>query len=145
VVQERMLSSRTLQFGNNQIFRQCREVEACETLPREIPQDFIHFGDRDGDGFKRWMQLDSGAMSIASEPYDPWGHAVEVYTRTLLTKSQDKLIAISGIARKTSLILNDVYLAGLWTNNLISGLLWKVTKKSKSMGLYPRERQYIEL
>lgn len=126
VVQERMLSPRTLQFGKNQIFWQCREVEACETLPKEIPQDFIYFGDRDGDGFKRWMQPDSGARSIALGPYDPWGHVVEVYTRTLLTKSQDKLIAISGIARKMSLTLDDVYLAGLWRNNLINGLLWKV-------------------
>jgi hypothetical protein len=59
-------------------------------------------------------------------PYDEWGKVVEVYSRTRLTKPDDKLIALSGIAKMMSAEIKDVYVAGMWRKNLASQLLWRV-------------------
>ena len=66
-------------------------------------------------------------------PLDPmidsfilWHGIVQTYTKCLLTKNQDKLVAISAVARQFQLILKDEYKAGLWRRHLAQHLLWKV-------------------
>lgn len=46
----------------------------------------------------------------------------------LLTRPEDKLVALSGLVKEISLILNDNYLADLWKNRFASQLLWSVSK-----------------
>ncbi len=55
--------------------------------------------------------------------YAYWNGIIDVYTRSSLTRQEDKLIALSGIAQEMSILLNDEYLAGLWKNNVSSQLL----------------------
>ena len=38
VVQERLLAPRTLHFGRDQLFWECRTFEACESFPGGLPQ-----------------------------------------------------------------------------------------------------------
>lgn len=63
-----------------------------------------------------------------------------MYTRCLLTKSEDKLPAIAGIAKRFASVLQDEYLVGLWRRELTTTLLWQVlsigTKKCKSATTY---------
>lgn len=66
-----------------------------------------------------------------------WGVLIEVYTTTSLTFPGDKLIAISGVAKKYRQDLNDEYIAGMWRKDLANWILWYV-KPSPS----PRPQTY---
>jgi hypothetical protein len=74
--------------------------------------------------------LDGDYVSLQTEK---WWAIVRLYSSRLLTKSSDKLIALSGIAMRTQykLIEQGVdvdYIAGLWSGPyLVTGLLWYVS------------------
>ena len=54
-----------------------------------------------------------------------WYIMIWQYTKRDLTKGDDKLPALSGLARRFSKKLgNDTYVAGLWKNDLLRGLGW---------------------
>ncbi|KAF2118166.1 hypothetical protein BDV96DRAFT_488974 [Lophiotrema nucula] len=60
-----------------------------------------------------------------------WKRIVEVYSRTAITKSEDKLVALSGMAGWMARRIGTpaqpaTYVAGLWTLHLASQLLWRV-------------------
>jgi hypothetical protein len=63
---------------------------------------------------------------VSQVPKDEWDwtDVVNAYSRRALSKSEDKLLAISGIAEKWAEATGDEYLAGLWRRNLPLGLLW---------------------
>ncbi|EPE33473.1 hypothetical protein GLAREA_06486 [Glarea lozoyensis ATCC 20868] len=56
--------------------------------------------------------------------YEIWYKAVEEYTRRDLTVKSDKLPAISALAQIFQDSTGDQYLAGLWSGDLLRGLLW---------------------
>ncbi|KAK3652436.1 hypothetical protein LTR56_005146 [Elasticomyces elasticus] len=56
-----------------------------------------------------------------------WRTSVEGYTQCSLTKQRDKLVAIAGIANMVQVALNEVYFAGLWQENLVEQLAWRVS------------------
>lgn len=53
---------------------------------------------------------------------------MDIYTRSSLARSEDKLIAVSGLVKEISSILNGSYVAGLWKNRFAIQLLWSVFK-----------------
>ncbi|KAJ3454437.1 hypothetical protein MRS44_018331 [Fusarium solani] len=63
-----------------------------------------------------------------------WSLIVRIYASTLLTKSADKLIALSGIAKRFAALMNDTYIVGMWHKKLASQLLWYVGDHSQSDG-----------
>lgn len=136
VVQERILSPRILHFGAQQLFWECHEMEACESFPAGLPEspDPLTFIVRTGlkrikpavkDGTQSEMTKTSEESRLDGYAY--WDGIVDVYSRSALTRQEDKLIALSGIAQEMNVLLNDEYLAGLWKNHLPSQLLWSVT------------------
>ena len=136
VVQERILSPRILHFSMQQLFWECHEMEACESFPGGLPEapDPMTFIVRTGlkrikpsvkDKTHNEMRKTSKESRLDGYAY--WDGIVDVYSRSSLTRQEDKLIALSGIAQEMSLLLNDDYLAGLWKNHLPSQLLWIVT------------------
>ena len=70
------------------------------------------------DGFKR-LDIDS-----CSQGPETWSNIVRTYTSSALTKPDDKLVAISGLAKKVQSRFGGQYLAGLWRESLASQLLW---------------------
>ncbi len=123
VVQERALAPRVLCYGQQQLFWECLEMDACETYPDGIP-----FSNP-----RRWKDLylhTEIRRMVALEPetkqmlYNYWRETLRVYTGCGLTKAEDKLVAISGLAKKVQSYLGDEYLAGLWKESLPSDLLW---------------------
>ena len=134
VMQERLLSPRVLHYGRDQILWECGELEACETYPDGLPKPL--FTSR--SGFKLDPELrrvryqiqgDCGdcAKSDPDVSYrETWTSIVNGYSVTGLTKEEDKLVAISGIAKRMQSLLDDVYLAGLWRKDLPFQLLWSV-------------------
>lgn len=140
VVQERILPPRTLHMGQSQIFWECDEGVACEFWLDAVPKAFE---DPFGSMFRNIQEElhkaqvkpsttgAANALSVSeyrhpAPTYTLWGLVVEHYTKCKLTKSQDKLVAISGIAKLFQAFLpGDNYLAGLWKNDLAYGLLWR--------------------
>lgn len=52
-----------------------------------------------------------------------WHRFVRSYTGRELTNPKDRILALSGIAKKYPAALEDTYLAGLWKNSLLKELL----------------------
>jgi len=53
-----------------------------------------------------------------------WYEITNQYTRRKLTFPSDRLPAIAGIAKKIHRKTGYLYVAGLWKEDLIAGLLW---------------------
>lgn len=123
VLQEMLLSPRILHFGENQIYWQCQELQACEALPTGMPTaTSMPLGMIDYRGIKKRFnsQLNLCKMGV-------WNTVVEMYSQRSLTKTEDKLVALSGIASEMQSTLSDGrYLAGLWQADLPFQLLWHI-------------------
>ncbi len=60
------------------------------------------------------------------------GSIVKAYTAASLTYEKDKLVAISGIAARMQILLDDQYLAGLWWRDLAGELMWCTRDKNST-------------
>jgi hypothetical protein len=60
-----------------------------------------------------------------------WGKILKAYSRSLLTYGDDKLVALSGIAKRQQDAMSDEYIAGMWRKWLPSQLLWSVANCRK--------------
>jgi hypothetical protein len=121
VLQEWLLARRTLHFGEKMVYWECREMTASEYDPEGIelqkrPFKIPYtFGGTSTDGveiLKLWMKL------------------VMKYSGTSITRSEDKLIAISGISKEFDRLFRSAkqecqYLAGMWSMDLVYQLLWR--------------------
>jgi hypothetical protein len=106
-----------LQF--DEIIDRCRMRELNEAEGRMLRQARLHQG----------IDPDSHIPRIYM--FELWKNIIETYARTTLSKPEDKLVALSGIARRMAGKLGKGgkparYLAGLWRPYLASQLLWKV-------------------
>lgn len=156
VVQERLLAPRTLHFGSKQLFWECREASCCEMHPESV---FCFKDDDDGDnggaaGDRQksdhpflWKQLlDAPDQRHTSDPYEQlftdWNMLIGYYVSRQLTVSNDKLIALSGMANDMKARLQQLrpgphrYLAGLWEEKLMNTLMWSVTVPAKRASQY---------
>ena len=59
-----------------------------------------------------------------SNIYRRWGSILQEYNGRCLTKLEDMLPALSGMAKVVAELIGDQYLAGLWKRNLFLDLLW---------------------
>jgi hypothetical protein len=142
-LQERLLSPRTLHYGTNQMYWECQECllaedgayfqPDCRTLPtfRDLPLK------EPSDGLAK-LNISENALSTRSEramatsvSNQLWSYAwtrlIEEYSRRELTRAEDKLPALAGIARTISACSGDTYLAGLWRGSILETLLWRVS------------------
>ena len=132
VVQERFLSRRTLHFGAQQIFWECHELDGCEAYPRGFPpairnaNTLNHFKDIQ---LTRHVVSNTAGLRIVTY-YPQWERIIDAYTLSNLTKSTDKIIALSGIAAEMESLYGDEYLAGLWRRYLPELLMWTVSWES---------------
>ena len=143
VFQERLLSRRVLHFGKDQILWECRETCCCETFPhglhpalRERSQFATNLS------YSSWRQGELGislsyhrdnVINSGGAPDENlvqywnmriWQAITASYSQCQLTRSHDKLIALSGIAKDMSRVLKDDYLAGNWKSHLPEVLMW---------------------
>jgi hypothetical protein len=120
VVQELLLSRRILHMGRSQISWECYESNACEEYPGGIPS-FM-------ENVMRKTSLEEMSL-VPSKPSIhwkvTWTGVVYKYTSCCLTKPEDKLVALSGIAKIWQAASQDEYIAGLWRKGLATQLLWK--------------------
>lgn len=139
-LQESILPNRILHFAreiswecNTHCQCQCRrsdyslvKVQCCGILKaRTQPSNYVY--DEDHDKSREIMHFLSSRT--VESVYWAWQTIVEYYTKRQLTNHADKLSALSGLAQ---LAIDShgfdatAYLAGLWRNTLVKGLLWHV-------------------
>jgi Heterokaryon incompatibility protein (HET) len=122
-LQEKLLSPRVLHFGQEQMFWECAEQLACETFPSGMPMGMKY------EHLKvayAMLKIKGSIMEDIADTQAFWYEIVEMYSRCFLTKSHDKLIALSGVVRRFQQMSDDRYFAGLWEQNLACQLLWIV-------------------
>jgi len=120
VKQERILSPRTIHYDGDQMLWECHESRACES---GVPESAFVVQHRIWDGRLR-LEGDEQQTSRRSWWWD-WYDLVESYTTHGLTKGEDKLPALSGMAQTLESATGGSYVAGLWRDHLPFGLLWR--------------------
>jgi hypothetical protein len=122
-LQERLLSRRNVFFGQDQLHWECQSVRWSEST-RLVEQEFTGIL----AGVSSLRSLSSLQTDDFANIFKLWYALVELYTKRELTNSDDKLPALSGLAKVISGAilggLGDSYVAGLWRQDLPRGLLW---------------------
>lgn len=171
VLQERVLSPRTLYFGRDHLFWECITLSTSDVFPdgspfplTNSPKSLFRCQDRDSSrggkevastiwsdairyqasdipiqGYHLWNIPDGLSVLEGSfaRNYKPWHGLVERYTKCQVTNANDKLVAISGLAKEVSKQVSDQYIAGLWLKNLLRDLLW--ARYSSEAGANPSQ------
>jgi hypothetical protein len=141
VVQERALSPRILHFGRQQLFWECRGLKASDVFPRGLP-DIVAVGEP--CGWSGSVLKNNVFHLLRKEDYRKhkrWQDLVQYYSGASLTRTSDKLVAISGMASKVQRALGDNrYLAGLWERALPGQLLWSTVNPREATGLFLKYR-----
>ena len=117
MLQERLLSPRSVYFGKKQIFWACGELEACEAFPsgaNYVPTGPHNDVSMDKKGVQRLLNPRVKlAQGEAPGMAESWARIVKMYSSSHLTHSTDKLVALSGIAEPVQRYIGGEYLAGL--------------------------------
>jgi hypothetical protein len=134
-LQERLFSNRVLFFSKNQVFWECNAGYRLESL---------HFACTNSSSWKGTIGgLSRGIgkmdLKVIEKPkaYKWWYKILDSYCSRSLTFPLDKLPAISGIAAMLQKITSDVYLAGLWQNDISSGLAWRCWSGDRDLERLP--------
>lgn len=112
-LQEHIMPQRTLYITSKQLLWECRHCRLSEDNYPQKQGDLLYpicdYG----------FPLDATAIIIMW-----YRRVVEDYTRRQLTYEKDKLVALSALARATYLNRHIGYVAGLWRDCIVPGLLW---------------------
>jgi hypothetical protein len=134
IFQEWLLSKRLLWYTPTGLFFECRTGS-----PRTACQERIEFEAAKPD-VRSYLQLKASFDYTNVSILQFWYQALEVYSACFLTKpDQDRLLAVAGLAEEVRQILvnfkqevateaeiqNEMYLSGLWLNDIHHGLLWE--------------------
>jgi hypothetical protein len=116
--QERLLPKRVLHFAKDAFCLECRTRDYTE-----FNQPGTASGNRttwfENDGHRLLRELPK-----QDRLYLRWYALVERYCLRDFTYAKDKLAAIAGLAQEMAGFVDDVYLGGLWKNDLCRGLMW---------------------
>ncbi|EMD65158.1 hypothetical protein COCSADRAFT_181104 [Bipolaris sorokiniana ND90Pr] len=130
VYQERMLAPRILHFSKHQIFWDCTEMSACETLPAGLPLPLDQQSARDRHWRGRLQESTRGTKLLSGVNDDSlddlWRSTVRDYTSLDLTNQTDKRMAIWGVVKRLREIRSEEYVAGMWEGALEEQLGWRV-------------------
>ena len=121
VVQERFLAPRVLHFSSRQLIWECRSKFAMETIPSGLPDVLMWKNARFKQSVLFQRQVYDGWAF-----YRFWNNIVEVYSDCNLTRTEDRPIALLGMAKALAPVVNDIYICGMWQRFLVPSLLWRV-------------------
>lgn len=166
VVQERMISSRTLAYTENSVHWECREYDATQKEPNLVRRllkddsDKLPTHPKDIFGFLRDFRINGESEDSASDlhefvdfddgligerdSYEPflktWWQFLELYTPCNLSHEADKFLAMNGVAAVTQRHTRLRNTWGLWRNFLEHELLWSIDPQGPPSGRPKRWR-----
>ncbi|RSM14990.1 hypothetical protein CEP52_001009 [Fusarium oligoseptatum] len=109
VMQERLLSPRTLYFTSQELVWECRTRNICQCSP------ILGGFQAQVSGFPNNSKLQPVEAHLdTSALVSKWYEVVEIYTHLKLTHPGDKLMAIDGIAQYMAPMRESQHFAGLW-------------------------------
>ena len=113
-LQERLLSRRIIHFIREEMVFECLYGRKCE-CGGIVPTY----------GISLWRPPILYPLGAAPTDILLWRYAIMEYTRRALTKSSDRLHAISGLAHFMSNGRWGKYIDGMWENDLVNQLMWR--------------------
>jgi hypothetical protein len=130
-LQESILSHRCLTYSTVNLYWSCLELPYAHSVPGSV---IFHEGGTTGgwqhvahrlpntshDSRSRENFFDGNWLEI----WKFWRVVVEEYTRRELSDPKDKLHAVAGIATEIEKLCGAEYMAGLWKQDLLAGILW---------------------
>ncbi|KAI0443967.1 heterokaryon incompatibility protein-domain-containing protein [Xylaria telfairii] len=121
VLQERVLSPRTLHFTEHQVYWECWQYHQGEDL------EYQYLGVMKKQAYP--VELSPGSLLCDSPTHSSrllqgWWHMSSDYTSRGLTYQVDKLIAIDGLVQKLASRLQISYIKGIWKEFLHPSVLW---------------------
>jgi hypothetical protein len=127
VAQERILSKRVMHFTSSQVFWECLENQSSEVFADSLPS-WTHDLNPDSQSLKKHICRDMKAQTEEQlmDIYTGWQWFLHTYSQCQLSVESDKLVAISGIAKKISDLTGDKLIYGLWESCFLEDLLWTV-------------------
>lgn len=144
--QEAILSTRAVLFTSQEMRWECNTCRECQcgkvskAFPAVLDPDETEY-----ELYRSWRLDDFFPATTIDEAYDQWRSMYAFYTLRILTNDSDRLVALSGLARRFANIVEakfppkgETYLAGIWRNSLPRGLLWHV--ESKKLSNVPNRR-----
>ncbi|TVY83157.1 hypothetical protein LSUE1_G006943 [Lachnellula suecica] len=122
--QERLLSRRTLLYSTHELRWECNQLRLCECRHNSLTS-------RANSSHPYAIEPSLSAPPTRTDIYAHWHLQIaKRYAKRKLTKPEDKLPALSGVAHRMSRLLDDQYIAGLWRNDLFGGMLWQTETNS---------------
>ena len=131
-VQERFMAPRLLHFAQRELFWECKTHFASESWPSLTDSNVRHISSFETN-FKQLNSTQNGCwlnchQAEGCSVLKAWVRVTETYSAGALTRADDKLIALAGMARCFAPLFGSAYLAGLWKRHLPYLLLWKAEK-----------------
>jgi len=153
-LQESWLSARVLIYGEGPLRWKCLSGEKIDgyepgsqfgllSVIAENRQRFFPEKDNIPGNAESSSDLLSTVQSWRAGDHDivrRWISLVETFSKRNLTKPEDKLPALSGIATEFHKISQDDFYAGLWKSRMIEQLLWHQVNDDPPRGLPPSYR-----
>lgn len=126
VLQERLLSPRTLYYGSDMIYWECVRCRAFECRPRmedlETGGEWLRGISGKKNAFNRLLE------KCRSSPYNSWKNewrlVLTEYSACQLSRDDDRCSAIQGVAVEVERQSRETLVHGLWQNHLQGELLW---------------------
>lgn len=130
-MQETLLSSRLLIYGQKELVFLCLERERNEG---SVPSDVRKYQMLFDPGSNIYTQLDHP---------ESWGYLVSSYTQRLLAFEGDKLLGIAGLAESYGRTMGVTgYLGGMWKENFLEQCLWTTDLYAVKNGVARHPKEY---
>jgi hypothetical protein len=133
--QERLLAARVLHYTKEEIVFECRTGYRCEcdgiwrgsdeAMSGCLKLEYAQILEESRKSGKGDRGLGATLSSSCNKETLVWFRILGDYTTKQMTFERDTLPALSGVADRMPVDLMGNYLAGLWQNDLIYGLLWR--------------------
>ena len=142
VVQERLLAPRSLHFGKRQLGFECNEWLACETYPVGFPENLLDFKQlKQHCSVRRPFEKREDLGFAIDTMRLAWLLFVLEFTKNKLSRVQDKLPAVLGVATQMREAIGSLYVAGLWVDHLLEQLLWRVNARAEDLRPFSNPKQ----
>jgi hypothetical protein len=121
VAQERVLSAAIIHYTRGQIWWECNQEIFSETvIANPYVNGAIIWEETEGSGRDRVRSLNM--QSKPEDVYAFWNNFLGSYSHSVMTFNKDRFPAIAGIARILSELIDDDFIAGFWSGDLIRSL-----------------------